>query len=260
MYECVCYPHTPDADFEVVLPDGCRESMWTHVDETMHDHSFLIFAISLRLDHMLIDENRHADIFPESARQDRLEEEAFEAKRAEYRRTHPDASKQSMKVTLTVPSRRSESSEAIEPGNGEAKKAPRKELSGNTRKAPVREPFSIWSGQRDSNPRSQPWQGCALPTKLCPQRIPAVRSTNSVGDVGIEPTTLSVSGKCASRCANRPKRVSAYATFGGNAKSSACRQREVGAGKCRGIGMWDVEPALRKARGCRTHAVACRTS
>ena len=26
-----------------------------------------------------------------------------------------------------------------------------------------------WSGQRDSNPRSQPWQGRALPTKLCPQ-------------------------------------------------------------------------------------------
>lgn len=132
MYECVCYPHAPDADFEVVLPDGCRENMWTHVDDTTHDHSFLIFAISLRLDHMLIDENRHADIFPESARQDRLEEEAFEAKRAEYRRTHPDASKQSMKVTLTAPSRRSESSEAREPGNGEAKKALRKELSGNT--------------------------------------------------------------------------------------------------------------------------------
>lgn len=146
MYECVCYPHAPDADFEVVLPDGCRENMWTHVDDTTHDHSFLIFAISLRLGHMLIDENRHADIFPESARQDRLEEEAFEAKRAECRRTHPDASKQSMKVTLTAPSRRSESSEAREPGNGEAKKALRKELSGNTRKAPVREPFSIWSG------------------------------------------------------------------------------------------------------------------
>ena len=97
-----------------------------------------------------------------------LEGEAFEAKRAEYRRTHPDASKQSMKVTLTSPSRRSESAEARELGNGEAKKALRKELSGNTRKAPVREPFSIWSGQRDSNPRSQPWQGCALPTKLCP--------------------------------------------------------------------------------------------
>ena len=32
-----------------------------------------------------------------------LEGEAFEAKRAEYRRTHPDASKQSMKVTLTAP-------------------------------------------------------------------------------------------------------------------------------------------------------------
>ena len=26
-----------------------------------------------------------------------------------------------------------------------------------------------WSGKRDSNPRPQPWQGCALPTKLLPQ-------------------------------------------------------------------------------------------
>ena len=31
-----------------------------------------------------------------------------------------------------------------------------------------------WSGQRDSNPRSQPWQGCALPTKLCPQVVSTV--------------------------------------------------------------------------------------
>ena len=23
-----------------------------------------------------------------------------------------------------------------------------------------------WSGKRDSNPRPQPWQGCALPTEL----------------------------------------------------------------------------------------------
>lgn len=52
---------------------------------------------------MLIDENRHTDILPESARQDRLEEEAFETKHAECRRTHPDAGEQSMKVTLTAP-------------------------------------------------------------------------------------------------------------------------------------------------------------
>ena len=26
-----------------------------------------------------------------------------------------------------------------------------------------------WSGKRDSNPRPQPWQGCALPTELFPQ-------------------------------------------------------------------------------------------
>ena len=25
-----------------------------------------------------------------------------------------------------------------------------------------------WSGQRGSNPRPQPWQGCALPTEPCP--------------------------------------------------------------------------------------------
>ena len=28
---------------------------------------------------------------------------------------------------------------------------------------------SRWSGQRDSNPRPQPWQGCALPTEPCPR-------------------------------------------------------------------------------------------
>ena len=38
----------------------------------------------------------------------------------------------------------------------------------NNKKAPDWEPFCSWSGQRDSDPRSQPWQGCALPTKLCP--------------------------------------------------------------------------------------------
>ena len=27
----------------------------------------------------------------------------------------------------------------------------------------------IWSGKRDSNPRHQPWQGCALPTELFPR-------------------------------------------------------------------------------------------
>ena len=38
------------------------------------------------------------------------------------------------------------------------------------------------SGQRDSNPRSQPWQGCALPTKLCPRFLDqrhAVQATDN---------------------------------------------------------------------------------
>ncbi len=30
-------------------------------------------------------------------------------------------------------------------------------------------PSRLWSGKRDSNPRHQPWQGCALPTELFPQ-------------------------------------------------------------------------------------------
>src|SRR5262249_52822195 len=34
------------------------------------------------------------------------------------------------------------------------------------------------SGKRDSNPRPQPWQGCALPTELFPQncRVPHITS------------------------------------------------------------------------------------
>src|SRR5450830_66470 len=31
---------------------------------------------------------------------------------------------------------------------------------------------AIQSGRRDSNPRPQPWQGCALPTELLPQDFP----------------------------------------------------------------------------------------
>src|SRR2546421_8148119 len=30
----------------------------------------------------------------------------------------------------------------------------------------------IWSGKRGSNPRPQPWQGCALPTELFPRARP----------------------------------------------------------------------------------------
>ena len=30
----------------------------------------------------------------------------------------------------------------------------------------------LWSGKRDSDPRPQPWQGCALPTELFPHMTP----------------------------------------------------------------------------------------
>src|ERR1700675_2188173 len=40
--------------------------------------------------------------------------------------------------------------------------------------APPRDvvPCLLKSGKRDSNPRPQPWQGCALPTELFPQAFP----------------------------------------------------------------------------------------
>ena len=36
------------------------------------------------------------------------------------------------------------------------------------------------SGKRDSNPRPQPWQGCALPTELFPQHEESSRPTRSM--------------------------------------------------------------------------------
>src|SRR2546429_7964052 len=42
-------------------------------------------------------------------------------------------------------------------------------------------------GKRDSNPRPQPWQGCALPTELYPRA--AAKSNRSVGRVSTAPTS-----------------------------------------------------------------------
>src|SRR4029079_17912456 len=41
----------------------------------------------------------------------------------------------------------------------------------------------VQSGKRDSNPRPQPWQGCALPTELFPRTTPGSR-------LATEPNTL----------------------------------------------------------------------
>src|SRR5205814_7330404 len=40
------------------------------------------------------------------------------------------------------------------------------------------------SGKRDSNPRPQPWQGCALPTELFPRTNNCSRFTASHGGEG----------------------------------------------------------------------------
>ena len=36
---------------------------------------------------------------------------------------------------------------------------------------PLRFSLLLWSGKRDSDPRPQPWQGCALPTELFPHDV-----------------------------------------------------------------------------------------
>ena len=48
--------------------------------------------------------------------------------------------------------------------------------------------FSYKSGKRDSDPRPQPWQGCALPTELFPHSIPHQRSISL--DCGCKGTTF----------------------------------------------------------------------
>ena len=45
---------------------------------------------------------------------------------------------------------------------------------GHGRTQKKRQPFrlsSFWSGKRGSDPRPQPWQGCALPTELFPRSV-----------------------------------------------------------------------------------------
>ncbi len=43
-------------------------------------------------------------------------------------------------------------------------------LNRRPKKAPIESRHENWSGKRDSNSRPQPWQGCALPAELFPQK------------------------------------------------------------------------------------------
>src|SRR5437660_958106 len=51
--------------------------------------------------------------------------------------------------------------------------------------------WSLESGKRDSNPRPQPWQGCALPTELFPRRgaagaTPRLQSAVAITQAGCD--------------------------------------------------------------------------
>ena len=45
--------------------------------------------------------------------------------------------------------------------------------------------FKMWSGKRDSDPRPQPWQGCALPTELFPHYQSLVGASLSNADAKV---------------------------------------------------------------------------
>ena len=73
-------------------------------------------------------------------------------------------------------------------------------------------PFGgVWSGKRGSNSRPQPWQGCALPTELFPQKLSsvtggAIRSRTGLDGFAIRCITALLSRLCLVRqpCSKLP--------------------------------------------------------
>ena len=77
------------------------------------------------------------------------------------------------------------------------------------------------SGKRDSNSRPQPWQGCALPTELFPQKedvfmLPP-KEDNLVPKTGLEPARLAA--HAPETCASTNSATWAYIFFVKNAES-----------------------------------------
>ena len=56
--------------------------------------------------------------------------------------------------------------------------------------------YKFWSGRRVSNSRPQPWQGCALPTELLPQRrmriLQSLLSLSSVFSQGFNKNPIKI--------------------------------------------------------------------
>ena len=115
-FDVTCYPHTPDADYSVTLPDGYRaDSWWVDDDDPKRDeHSDLMFAIGLCLNAYLIryhdgkeDMSGWERVFPESARLMREEDERHEAERqkaiAERKARHTQDVERPVTVTVKEP-------------------------------------------------------------------------------------------------------------------------------------------------------------
>lgn len=99
-FECICYPHTPTAEFETVLPDGYHARSW---DDSIDDkHAWMLFSVALGLDHQLTDEHRRGEVFPAAEQLKQREHEEAEKTRREYLAAHPNAEHEPMKATLTA--------------------------------------------------------------------------------------------------------------------------------------------------------------
>lgn len=100
VYECVCYPHTPKAEFETVLPDGYHARTW---DDNIDDkHAWMLFSVALGLDHQLTGEHRRGEVFPAAEQLKQRKHEEMEESRREYLAAHPDVEHEPMKAELTA--------------------------------------------------------------------------------------------------------------------------------------------------------------
>ena len=99
-FECICYPHTPKAEFETVLPDGYHARTW---DDSIDDkHAWMLFSVALGLDHQLTGEHRRGEVFPAAEQLKQREHEETAETRREYLAAHPNVEHEPMKATLTA--------------------------------------------------------------------------------------------------------------------------------------------------------------
>src|SRR5687768_3449234 len=87
-------------------------------------------------------------------------------------------------------------------------------------------PALHWSGRRDSNPRPQPWQGCALPAEPRPRRAATLPTGGATGKHRRRPSVTGVtSEKARPRPAATPSGLSGSIVVEAHMRSSTTNYR-----------------------------------